>query len=260
MTRAIAGGNEPLTWERQGDSVIFALPAPAEGALWLELDWEGELQISFLSYDLPWKWADAPGYYSYPYAPLPVRGLLWPHVGYLLRDGDWMPWPWVTTPHQALAGRVSITLNGAQAIAPAPLQDGEVVLDAPLPEALLVYHDAAPAKAGNMKIIATPRLNAPAMQQVYLFVAAVQQASEMLGETPPGTLVVLPYLDRIIWAGDLLLLPDGSGKYISNHLFWMQGLYKGAGWAARCREPCRPGAYNPGSVAAAVDAGPCPCG
>jgi hypothetical protein len=225
VTRAIAGGNEPLTWERQGDSVIFALPAPAEGALWLEVDWEGELQISLLSYDLPWKWAGAPGDYSYKYAPLPVRGLISPQVGYLLRDGDWMPWPWVTTPHQALVGRVSIALNGARAIAPAPLRDGEVALEAPLPEALLVYHDAAPAAAGNMRIIATPWLNAPARQQVYLFVSAVQQASEMLGETPPGTLVVLPYLDRIIWAGDLLLLPDDSGKYISYHLSWMQGLY-----------------------------------
>ncbi len=229
VTHAIAGGNEPLTWERQGDSVIFALPAPAEGALWLELDWEGELHISFLSYDLPWRWADAPEDATYSYAPLPVRGLILPHVGYLLRDGDWMPWPWVTTPHQALVGRVSIALNGAQAIAPAALRDGEVVLDAPLPEALLVYHDAAPAEAGNMKIIATPRLNALAMQQVYLFVSAVQQAGEILGETPPGTLVVLPYLDRIIWAGDLLLLPDGSGKYISNHLSWMQGLYYAQG-------------------------------
>ncbi len=240
VTRAVAGGNEPLTWERQGDSVIFALPAPAEGALWLELDWEGELQISFLSYDLPWRWADAPENYSYTHAPLPVRGLILPQVGYLMRDGDWMPWPWVTTPHQALVGRVSIALNGAQAIAPATLRDGEVVLDAPLPEALLVYNDAAPAKAGNMKIIATARLNAPAMQQVHLFVSAVQQASEMLGETPPGTLVVLPYLDRIIWAGDLLLLPDGSGKYISYHLSWMQGLY----WA-----PGRlPGAENPAGL------------
>ncbi len=240
VARAIAGGNKPLTWERQGDSVIFALPAPAEGALWLELDWEGELQISFLSYDLPWMWADGPEDLSYVYAPLPVRGLILPHVGYLLRDGDWMPWPWVTSPHQALVGMVSIALNGAQAIAPAPLRDGEVVLDAPLPEALLVYHDAAPAEAGNMQIIATPRLNAPAMQQVYLFVSAVQQASEMLGETPPGRLVMLPYLDRIIWAGDLLLLPDGSGKHISSHLSWMQGLF----WV----QDGLPGAENPAGL------------
>ena len=237
VTRAIAGGNEPLAWERQGDSVIFALPDPAEGPVWLELDWAGALQISFLSYDLPWQWADAPDKYSYTHAPLPVRGLILPQVGYLLRDGDWMPWPWVTTPHQAPVGRVSIALNGAQALAPAPLQDGQVVLDAPLPEALLVYHDAAPAEAGNMQIIATPRLSAPAVQQVNRFVSAVQQASEMLGETPPGTLVVLPYLDRIIWAGDLLLLPDGSGKHISNHL---QGLYWAQGGV--------PGAENPAGL------------
>ena len=67
-----------------------------------------------------------------------------------------------------------------------------------------------------------------------------EQASEMLGETPPGRLVVLPYLDRIIWAGDLLLLPDGSGKYISNHLSWMQGLY----WA----QDGLPGTENPAGL------------
>lgn len=240
VTHAIAGGNEPLTWERQGDSVIFALPSTPAGALWLELDWEGELQTSYLSYDLPWKWADAPVDWSYTYAPQPLRGLVTPQVGYLLRDGDWMPWPWVTTPHQALVGQVSITLSGAQALGPAPLQDGEVVLKSPLPEALLVYHDTAPFEAIGMQIIASPRLSVPAMEQVYLFAATARQASEMLGELLPQKLVVLPYLDRIIWVGDLLLLPDGSGKYISSHLSWMQGLY--------CMQGGLPGTENPGGL------------
>jgi hypothetical protein len=43
----------------------------------------------------------------------------------------------------------------------------------------------------------------------------------VLGEAPPRVVVVAPYLSELVWSGDLLLVPDGSGSYKPGQLTWL---------------------------------------
>ena len=54
-----------------------------------------------------------------------------------------------------------------------------------------------------------------------MFAAAAQQMTSLFDESLPGYVVVTPYLPNLVWSGDLLLVPDGSGYYLSRPMEWL---------------------------------------
>ncbi len=71
--------------------------------------------------------------------PVPLKALLIPQGGFLLRDGDWMPWPWTSTPHQAGQNSLTIRPVGGEAVAARPIQEGAVTWKGDLPKGLVAF-------------------------------------------------------------------------------------------------------------------------
>ncbi|HYN88780.1 MAG TPA: hypothetical protein VER55_09630, partial [Ardenticatenaceae bacterium] len=74
---------QSLHWQRVGDSLVIALPAPAAEPLTLQLHWQGALRLPYTDY-AQLGGSPAPAFDS----SQPVRALLSGGVGYLFRDGD----------------------------------------------------------------------------------------------------------------------------------------------------------------------------
>jgi hypothetical protein len=211
----------PLTAERVGDSVVVSLPALPEGAFTLNLAWQGHLHIPYTAFEQPWKWADAPGNYGYIYMPQPLQALIRPGGGYLLRDGDWMPWPWTKLPHQAAENHLEIRSRGGHTVAALPLVNGAAIFEGTIPEGLVVFLPKSQAELGEMTLAMSPLAGRQHQTQAYLFASAAGTIAQLFEATPPRYVVVLPYLSNLVWSGELLLIPDGSGYYRNFSLNWL---------------------------------------
>ena len=210
-----------LDAERVGDSVVITLPAIPEDAFTLNLAWEGHLHIPYTAFEQIWKWYDAPDNYGLKYAPQPLKAFIQPDGGYLLRDGDWMPWPWTTQPHQARKNYLEIRPTGGDAVASVPITDGVALWTGYIPEALMVFLPGERIKMNEMTLALSPLLGNQHKQQAILFANAARAAATLFEIPPPRYAIVLPYLSRLIWSGDLLLIPDGGGDYMSLELMWL---------------------------------------
>ncbi|HBY97610.1 MAG TPA: hypothetical protein DEP84_27320, partial [Chloroflexi bacterium] len=211
LTAAHDEDGHPLAWRRVGDSVILALPAPPVESLALRLQWQGTPRVPYNDYG---------GYPSSQYpafdTPQPVRALLSEGAGYLFRDGDWYPWPWGDGPHphQAEESHVTVRVSGAEALAPAPLHDGVVVWEGKLPAVLLVLPpQGSKTVAGRTlhfgSLGGTENVLVTRLEQI---AALAPRVAEALGAEPvPTHIVALPYLNDLVWSGDLLLVPEGTG-------------------------------------------------
>jgi hypothetical protein len=222
LTAASDASGNPLTAERLGDSVIINLPSIPQSPFTLNLAWEGRLQIPYISFQQRWQWYDAPDNYGFAYMPQPLRGLIQPNGGFLLRDGDWMPWPWSTLPHQALENHLEIRPQGAAAAAAIPLVNGAANLEGSLPEGLLVFLPGKQvAAAGGIILAMSPLVGRQHREQARLFSAAASTLADLFDTPPPRYAIVVPYLSKLIWSGDLLLVPDESGYYVELPNFWL---------------------------------------
>jgi hypothetical protein len=201
---AYDAAGEPLTALRQGDSLVVSLPTSPTAPFTLCLSWEGAPRLPYVDYWATWKWAKQP-----------ARVLLTGGVGYLLREGDWYPWPWTTGPHQAGRSRVTLQVTDERALASAPLHDGTATWEGLLPPALLAIPpadeyalDGITLHVGGLPILAGPRL----LERLETFAPAVLTLTRALGEAvTPTHIVAAPYLTDFVWSGDLVLVPEGSG-------------------------------------------------
>ena len=150
------GSGEDLPARRVGDSLVVSLPAIPTGPIQLDLAWQGRLQISYLSFEQKWRFQDAPDPYPYTYMPLPLKALVIPQGGFLLRDGDWMPWPWSSMPHQAGQNSLTIRPVGGEAAAAHPIQDGAVTWEGMLPKGLVAFLPAKQMTSGATTLAVSP--------------------------------------------------------------------------------------------------------
>ncbi len=189
---AVQQDGEALLFERLGDSVSVALSFKT-GEVAVELFFEGRPQVPYADYGF------REGY-SMPAMDTPqaVRGLLARGAGYLLRDGDWYPWPWSTLPRQAEEALVALSVAG----------NGVVRLSGVLPPALLVLPPERRVQHEELTLHLGHGAGRQLLGQVIRFAEAVPRLWQALGDEPPRHLVVLPYLEDIIWSGDVLLVPE----------------------------------------------------
>ncbi len=215
------GSGVDLPARRVGDSVVVGLPVIPVDPIQLDLAWQGRLQISYLSFELRWKYQDGPDLVPYWYTPEPLKALVIPQGGFLLREGDWMPWPWTSTPHQAGQNSLTVRPVGGEAVAARPLQEGAVTWEGSLPKGLVAFLPAKQIKFGTTTLAVSPLAGSQHIARAQLLTAAAEKLAARLGEQPPRYVVVAPYLSELVWNGDLLLIPDGSGAYKSAELFWL---------------------------------------
>ncbi|MEJ2353008.1 MAG: hypothetical protein P8Y03_24740 [Anaerolineales bacterium] len=215
------GSGVDLPARRMGDSVVVGLPAIPAVPIQLDLAWQGRLQISYLSFELSWKYQDGPGLVPYWYTPEPIKALVVPQGGFVLRDGDWMPWPWTSTPHQAGQNSLTIRPVGGEAVAARPLQEGAVTWEGILPKGLVAFLPAKQIRLDATTLAVSPLAGSQHTARARLITMAADKLAAQLGEQPPRYVVVAPYLSELVWNGDLLLIPDGSGAYKSAVLGWL---------------------------------------
>ncbi|MEJ2710211.1 MAG: ABC transporter permease [Anaerolineales bacterium] len=214
LTAAQAESGAQLEIQRVGDSVLLVNPAPAQTTQRLELAWQGHLQIPYTVYDQKYQYYDRPGQYYYD-QPQPARALLMQGAGYLMRDGDWYPWPWISGPRQAQTSRVVLRTTAENALATVPVQDGQAVWTGTLPAALLVFVPSRQQIVEQSTLYAPRMVDSIVLEHAQIFAVAAKRLFPVLGEPIPTQVVLLPYIGDVIWGGDMLVLPDGSGFFRS---------------------------------------------
>jgi hypothetical protein len=221
LTAVSDESNRMLSAARVGDSVVIDLSAMPQEPVTLDLAWEGRLQIPYLAFGQEWRWYDAPNDYGFTYLPQALRGLIQPSGGYLLRDGDWIPWPWSTGPHQAAVNYLVIRPQGAEAAASVPLENGAAVWQGLLPEGLLVFLPGQQVETGDITLAMSRLVGRQHLEQARLFASAARRLAQLFEIPTPRYVIVLPYLNKVIWSGDLVLIPDSGGDYIELNFYWL---------------------------------------
>lgn len=221
LTALSGESGDALEAQRVGDSVVIQLPAAPQAPIILKLSWAGRLQIPYTAFEQQWRWHDAPGDYGYRSMPQALYGLVQSNGGFLLRDGDWMPWIWTTSPHLAAENTLEIHPRGGRAVASTPLQDGAAVWQGSIPEGLLVFLPGKQISAGYSTLVISRLAGTQHQAQARRYASAAQVVAEQFEIPAPRYVVVLPYLNKLVWSGDLLLIPDGSGQYINISLIWL---------------------------------------
>ena len=233
LSEARDGSGRGLAATRAGDGVIITLspipagagpepaegpgPGPVEGRFSLHLAWGGEPSHPPLAeHQYPLGWG-----FQAVNTPQPLRALIVDGVGFLLRDGDWYPWPWTTRPHQAESNRVALQMTTGSG--PASLSLPEV-WEGELPPALLVMPPQGEHEVAEGTVHVGSLAGDQMIERLGLFAELIPSLSEAIGDAqPPTHIVALPYLSDFVWSGDLLLVPEGIG-YISS--VWIGPAYR----------------------------------
>ena len=221
LTALSGESGDALEAQRVGDSVVIHLPSAPQAPITLDLSWAGRLQFPYTAFEQEWRWHDAPGDYGYRSMPQALNGLVQPNGGFLLRDGDWMPWVWTTGPHLAGENYLEILPQGAPAAASTPLKGGAAVWQGTLPEGLLVFLPGKQLQAGYSTLVMSRLVGTQHQAQARRYANAAQLVAEQFDIPAPRNVIVLPYLNKLVWSGDLLLIPDRSGQYINLSLIWL---------------------------------------
>lgn len=221
LTAVRGEGGQALASLRVGDSVVIDLGSPPQGPVSLELAWEGVLQIPYTAYEQRWRHANAPYPYPFTHMPQPLQTFIQPVGGYLLRDGDWKPWPWTTQPHQADENYLAVRAQGGEAVASVPMEDGAAVWEGRLPDGLLAFLPDRQTTVAGMTVAVSPLAGTLHQEQAKLFAEAAGQVAALFAALPPRYVVVAPYLSNLVWSGELLLVPDASGQYLARPVGWL---------------------------------------
>jgi hypothetical protein len=221
LTEARGADAAPLAHHRVGDSVIISLGAVPASPVVLVLAWQGSLYIPYTAYEQKWQHPEAPYGWAFVRMPTALGAFIQPEGGFLLRDGDWKPWPWTTDRHQAQESRLTIRARGGEAVGSAQVQDGEAVWEGALPDGLMAFLPGKRVESRGMILAASPYTKRMHLQQAALFGAEADQIAALFDAPAPRYVVVAPYLSEVVWSGDLLLVPDGSGYYLSRSLSWL---------------------------------------
>jgi hypothetical protein len=206
LTSVQDAAGQALRSTRQGDSVIVTLPTVPTGPFTLQLTWQGTPRPAATDYTYTYDYQDAVTQSQ------PVRSLLTNSVSYLLRDGDWYPWPWTTQPHQAEQTTFALKVTDPRALTTTPLDNGTATWNGQLPSALLVVPPTRQVNVGTTTLY-VGELTLPRMiEQLTSLVATSNAFFTAVGEQPPQQVIALPYLSDIVWSDELLLVPEGTAR------------------------------------------------
>jgi hypothetical protein len=213
VTEITTGDGKSLHAERHGDSLVITLSETPRDAVTLNLSWEGTPRIPYPDYQMRWS-------YQAPLVPRtdtpqPVGALLLDGIGFLARDGDWHPWPWTNSPHQAEYNHVAIQVRGdAMALPPS---GGQALQwqGKELPSLLLVLPPERNNQHDDIQLHFGVMSGSVLVEKLELYANAAKELWRTIGMPPPHHIVAMPYISEIILSSDLLLVPEGSAYYHS---------------------------------------------
>lgn len=216
---AISGG-VTLPVQREGDSVLVNLaPLGAWSELEVELTFDGNPE---------WRYPDfrfqTGGSFPALDSAQPMTSLAHEGVGFLLRDGDWQPWPWTSRPQIAEAShsvRMStVTLDGSST---ERVHEGEV------PQ-LLAFASSS-AGAHNVHVGQDP--SAGLSRALAITAAGAAQMWRLLGEGDIPEVAALPYLADVYANDGAVLIPEANDLRQPQQLGAMFRAYAEPGVAER---------------------------
>lgn len=215
LTEVSDGSGQTMPFTQTGEGIQIHLPDPPAASCTLQLHWEGSPRPPYADYGTRYTFSSMSNT-----TPQPLRGLLLDGLGFLLRDGDWYPWPWTTQTHQAQSSRIILRVGGTTALASVPFLNGTASWNGTLPTVLLALLPSGHRSVAGTNLHLSPRAGELLVNLLSAYAADVSQVWSALGERPPTQVIVLPYLNDFAWSGDVLLLPEGSGfQQINEWLF-----------------------------------------
>ncbi len=157
--------------------------------------------------------------------PLPVRGYFGDNIIYLLREGDWYPWPFTANPRRAAQARhfghaqyklrLSVpagvlTVSSADTVLET---DGQVhIWEDTLPQALLVAYTPGLLEHSEDHILVPPAVADELGDEARAYLDISRELEKRLGRPTDELLAVaLPYLTQPAVAQGLIFFPEGSG-------------------------------------------------
>lgn len=201
---------------RQGDSVVVDIEDVVEAgsaSLELLLDFRG---APF------WPYADhrfrQGGSFPALDSSQPITSLATGGVGYLLRDGDWLPWPWTSRPHVAAEGQ-RLTVESIAGVSSAT-----VTFDGSMPKLVAVVPPPArqarglPARVGRDAGAGLVR----ALSNIGRNVATAWPA---FGEASAPRVVAMPYLPDAYADSGMVVIPEA---YDLQNAHTIGGAYRAA--------------------------------
>jgi hypothetical protein len=200
-----------LNVERDGDSIIVELPGPFQESITLQTTWMGNIHIPYTWYAREW-WYDMPVTFS-ANEPEAIKGMLVNGVGFLMRDGDWYPWPWTEGPHQADTDQVNIEVIPENISTIPARQAGFIRYEGILPPVLLVLPPSNTHVEEDITLYAGKGTNSLLEKQLTSYARAAIELWETIGEQHPRHIIAMPYLSGIVLSENLLLIPEGTAFY-----------------------------------------------
>ena len=193
MRLSASSNGQELSVTREGDSVHVQLGTPDLGPaadLEIQLVFEGAPQ---------WPYSDhrfnSGGAFPVLDSNQPITSAFFDGSGYLLRDGDWRPWPW-TTDALIAEGQDVITIRANSKV---------TRYDGPAPQLLV----ALPPRrtSDHEQVITGTDPSAGLLTASHNVAVGAERLWEMLGETAPQV-IALPYLPDVYANRDTIVLPE----------------------------------------------------
>lgn len=201
MSISARSSDEPLVATRTGDSVELDLAGArggADGSITLSIDFEGEPRWAYSDYRF-----EVGAAFPATDSAQPVTSAAAQGVGYLLRDGDWSPWPWTTRPQiPTNEQRVTITVidqTGAS-------HDVEYTDD--VPQLLAAVPPLGGWRVGRSDVRAGTDAGAGLAHAMNGVASAADTLWNLLGEPSAPTIVALPYLPDAYANSSTIVIPE----------------------------------------------------
>lgn len=193
---ATVGGRQ-LDVTRDGDSVTVLV-----GSLGLDSSSRVDVQLSFEGTPR-WPYSDhrfqIGGAFPVLDSNQPITGAIVDGAGYLLRDGDWRPWPW-TTGAQIAVERDTITIRVGDAV---------IEYEGGGPQLLAAIPPRNAQEQGNIQVGVDPSAGLrTALENVS---AGAELLWPLLGETAIPRVIALPYLPDVYANADTIVIPEAYG-------------------------------------------------
>lgn len=205
-----------LRVERQGDSVVVGIADVVEAgraSLELALDFRG---APF------WPYADhrfrQGGSFPALDSSQPITSLATGGVGYLLRDGDWLPWPWTSQPHVAAEGqRMTVTSLAGHS-------SETITFDGSVPKLVVVVPPPAREVRGQTAHVGRDA-GAGLVRALSNIGQNLASSWAALGEAGARRLVAMPYLPDAYAGSGMVVIPEA---YDLENAHTIGGTYRAA--------------------------------
>jgi len=211
--------NELLPFSRTGGSISVDLPnhiAPGD-FIELYIDYSGSVVIPREDYAQSYALRE-----EKVQQPLPIRAYLGNTSGYLMRDGDWEPWPYLVDTHIAqrdnflsikVDDHTGAVLSTASAVKSDTHNIQQHIWNGDIPPVIIAYglvKASQPDTQSKAYFFTEPDEDDLSDSREYIEI--LKALSEWFGVDPPTSLrtAQLPYLNEIAWGNGVLFYPEPS--------------------------------------------------